>query len=73
MCLMIRDKIQGFMFGLSAGFLFAHLLKPRDDVSPSRNDQGRDADTGSNDGPQSVLRTVATLGNRKLAAVPGKR
>lgn len=32
---MSRDQIEGFMLGLGAGFLFAHVLKPAEEWTAS--------------------------------------
>jgi hypothetical protein len=35
---MTRDAIEGFMFGLGAGFVIAHLVKPPETASPASGD-----------------------------------
>ena len=62
---MTRDTIEGFMFGLGAGFLIAHFLKAPEELHEHTRDNRREGEL-SVEGSERLLRPIsAASGSEK--------
>ena len=67
---MSKEKIAGFMLGLSAGFVAGYLLKPPNDTGISTSGHEGDADLDFDQSAKSVRTSPGVLPDRGKHSIP---
>jgi hypothetical protein len=62
---MSRDTIEGFLFGLGAGFLFAHIIKPAESSNAAPRDPVSASDAHPPDRAENLTRSPGEIGEKQ--------